>query len=227
MMRVSPAVRSLLGRQGARLVKRGAFSPQEASESLETSLRELRTDYVDILLLHDCLLEDCSPELLGFLRDAVDAGKVRAFGVGTSVESAAAIASLAPEFATVLQFEHSVLRPAVQEVDPGGRRATITHGAIAGLARLRRHLVENREVRNDWAQELRADFGEDRLLATLMLQFAVRTNVRGPVLFSSIRRQNIIGAVAAISDEALAAKLDRFVQLTAASPALVGSTRIT
>jgi D-threo-aldose 1-dehydrogenase len=190
-MRTSPAVRRFLGRQGARLVRRGAFSVEEARDSLETSLRELRTDYVDILLLHDCAPEACTPELLEFLRSAVAEGKVRAFGVGTSVESARIIAESTPEFAGVLQFEHSVLRPAIEEVDPEGRRALITHGALAGLGRIRRYLDENPEARARWSDELAADCAEDRVLGDLMLGYAVLTNGRGPVLFSSTRPENI------------------------------------
>jgi D-threo-aldose 1-dehydrogenase len=140
LMRTSPAVRRFLGRQGARLTRRGGFSVAEAHESLETSLRELRTDYVDVLLMHDCSPEDCTPEVLQFLRAVVAGGKARTFGVGTSVESVCAIVNSTPEFARVVQFEHSVLRPAVDQVDPSRERALITHGALAGLGRLRSYL---------------------------------------------------------------------------------------
>jgi D-threo-aldose 1-dehydrogenase len=212
MMRASPAVRRFLGRQGARLVKRGAFSAEEARTSLETSLRELRTEYVDIFLLHDCALEDCSPELLEFLRDAVNAGKVRAIGVGTSVESATAIARAAPEFATILQFEHSVLRPSVDEIDPGRSRATITHGALAGLSRLRRYLGENPDVRAHWSAELRLDLSHADSLATAAIQYASRTNPCGPTLFSSTRKEHIVRNAASAREEP-SVSLDRIASL--------------
>jgi D-threo-aldose 1-dehydrogenase len=211
-MRASPAVRRFLGRQGARLVKRGVFSADEARTSLETSLRELRTDYVDIFLLHDCALEDCSAELLEFLRDAVSAGKVRAFGVGTSVESAVAIARAAPEFATVLQFEHSVLRPAVDKVDPAGSRATITHGTLAGLSPLRRYLDNNPDIRAHWSAELRLDLTHADSLATAAIQYASRTNPCGPTLFSSTRTKHIVRNAASAREEP-SLSLDRFASL--------------
>jgi D-threo-aldose 1-dehydrogenase len=201
LMKASPAVRRFLGRQGARLVKRGVFSVEEAKTSLETSLRELRTDYVDIFLLHDCEPEDCTPDLLEFLQTTVAAGKVRAFGVGTSVESAAVISRAAPEFAGVLQFEHSVLRPAVDEVDPEGSCALITHGAFAKLGRLHRYLDENPDVRERWSDELGADIGQFDALAAATVQYAARTNRRGPVLFSSTRPENIVRNAAVAQDD--------------------------
>jgi len=200
LMRASPAARRFLGRQGARLVKRGGFSPEEARESLETSLRELRTDYVDILLLHDCAPEDCTLDLLEFLQTAVTAGKVRAFGVGTSVGSAAVIRRSAPEFASVLQFEHSILRPAVDEVDPAGSRALITHGALAALGRLRRYLDENPDARARLSDELGADLRQADALAAAAIQYAARTNRRGPILFSSLRPENIVRNAAVTRD---------------------------
>jgi D-threo-aldose 1-dehydrogenase len=215
LMKASPTVRGFLGRQGARLVKRGAFSPEEARDSLETSLRVLRTDYVDILLLHDCRLEDCSPELLDVLRGAVTAGKIRAFGVGTSVESAAAIAHSAPEFATVLQFEHSALRPSVDDVDPERRHATITYGALAGLSRLRRHLRENEEIPTRWSIELGLDCGSDSVLVALLLRSALCEG--DVVLFSSTCVENIIENAAAAFDGAASRETaDCFAALVAA-----------
>ncbi len=217
LMRASPAVRRFLGRQGARLVKRGAFSVEEARRSLETSLQELRTEYVDVLLLHDCAPADCTPELLDFLQAAVAAGKVRAFGVGSSVESAKAIAESAPEFAHVLQFEHSVLRPSGDKVDPTGDRALITHGAIAGLGYLRRYLADNPDVRSRWSDELGVDCGDGRVLGALMLEYAVATNGRGPVIFSSTRHENIVGNATAVAEDPSPPRLDRFAALVAAA----------
>lgn len=223
LMKASPAVRSFLGRQGARLVKHGAFSAEEASTSLETSLRELRTDYVDILLLHDCVLDDCSPDLLEFLRSAVAAGKVRTFGVGTTVESARAISESAPEFANVLQFEHSALRPTVHEVDPFGNHALIIHGALASLGRLRRYLNENPEASVQWSTELGLDCRSGRVLSTLLLRSAVQTSGRGTVLFSSTRAENVVANTAALVDGASPPEAvdRRFATLVAAALAAV------
>jgi aryl-alcohol dehydrogenase-like predicted oxidoreductase len=58
---------------------------------LEPSLRELGTDYVDFYLLNDHVAGDhSSDELVAFLGQAVKAGKIRYFGLGTSIDNKAA-----------------------------------------------------------------------------------------------------------------------------------------
>jgi hypothetical protein len=215
VMKTSPVARRFLGRQGARLVRRGDFSIERARRSLETSLRALSTDYVDILLLHDCRPEDCSPELLEFLEEAVRAGKVRAFGVGTGIDSARTIAASAPAFGNVLQFQHDVVTPTVQTDEPSSGRALITHGALARLDALRSYLIQHPHVLARWSAELDLDGVQDRRLAALMLLSAARANSRGVVLFGSTRGKNVAANAAAISDSALATRLDPFEALVA------------
>jgi aryl-alcohol dehydrogenase-like predicted oxidoreductase len=60
----------------------GQFSIETLHASLETSLRELRTDFVDILLLHAAPLELLSQDdLLEALARLVEQGKVRMAGI--------------------------------------------------------------------------------------------------------------------------------------------------
>ena len=65
------------------------FSPDYLRRSLDDSLRRLRTDYVDVLQLHNPApdLLRGRPEILDCLRDLQRAGKIRSFG--TSVKSPA------------------------------------------------------------------------------------------------------------------------------------------
>lgn len=59
------------------------YSPDHLAASLEASLRRLRTDHVDLLMLHDPppALLDARPEIVEALRRFRDAGKIRAFGI--------------------------------------------------------------------------------------------------------------------------------------------------
>src|SRR5665213_1888291 len=83
-----PAARGFLQKRAQGLVKTSVFNATAAQTSLETSLRELGTDYVDFFLLHDYVVSEDSPaELVAFLTDAVKSGKIRYFGLGTGIEN--------------------------------------------------------------------------------------------------------------------------------------------
>ncbi len=62
-------------------VKRAAITPQSAIASLEKSLRELNTDYLDFYLLHDCTYGEAVNEALWVaLEKAKQKGMIRAWG---------------------------------------------------------------------------------------------------------------------------------------------------
>lgn len=192
-MRLSPRVRRVLGRQGARLVRTSAFSVPEARASVEASLRALGTDHLDILLLHDCALADCqSVELQAFLDGEVVAGRIGAYGVGTDVAGVLAVLDSAPAFAGVVQCEDSVVRPSRGRVEAATRGAVVTHGALAGLGPLKRHLAGDPADLDRWRQELDLDCGDPSVLAGLALSAATAAARRGPVLFSSVRAANVV-----------------------------------
>src|SRR5271170_7550640 len=57
-------------RRAGSAVQSSMFDPASAASSLETSLRELGTDYVDLLLLHEATISDAGREpLIRFLED--------------------------------------------------------------------------------------------------------------------------------------------------------------
>jgi len=64
--------------------KAGVFAPEAAIRSLETSLRELGTDYLDLLLLHEATLANAAGEpLLEALEKEVAKGTIRHIGVAS------------------------------------------------------------------------------------------------------------------------------------------------
>lgn len=201
LMRLSPAMRSALGRRARTAVKTRRFTVDAARRSLETSLRTIGTDYIDVYLLHDCQLDDTSDELFRFLTQARNEGKIRCFGVGTSPEQASAICNKRPQFATVLQFQNSLLCPNLRAINnaPG---AVITHGALAGsYTSLNKHLLDHPEVARAWSDVLGEDCAQPAVLAALMLSHAVRENRRGPVLFRSSRAESIHANANAVDQE--------------------------
>jgi len=200
LMKISPKVRSVISRRAIAALKTGRFQPGAAARSLETSLRTLGTDYIDIYLLHDCTVADTlSDELLSFLQQARRDGKIRYFGVGTGINDVMRICSQRPEFASIVQFASSVLEPHPEDVEAPG--AVVTHGSLAGsYAALSAFLRNSPDLAGEWSVRLGADCRDSDCLAGLMLSYAVSVNARGPVLFRS-SRVSVIRSNARLVDE--------------------------
>ncbi len=196
--RCAPIVRPLLRRRAQAMVKLGCFDPAEARASLETSLRELGTEVVDILLLHECRPSDLRTEgLLEFLELAVREGKVRYFGVATDPDSTSYALGHTPEFGRLVQVENSVVQPSLERLLLDGS-AIITHSAVrVGLPPLL-EVMRDEERRQRWSRALLLDCADPQILARLLLAHALRSNDRGVVLFSSTHERRICANAALV-----------------------------
>jgi D-threo-aldose 1-dehydrogenase len=199
--RALPALRPLLRRGGQSMARSGVFEPAAARASLETSLRELRVETVDLLLLHECRPADLETEgLLDFLEQVVAEGKVRAFGIATDRASTAAVVAGRPEFARTVQVRQTVADP---PLDLPSGVGLITHSAVVPLV----DAVSKRARAEDWSRET---------VGRLLLAGALRANPAGAVLFSSTD-EGRIRANAALADEPEPPleDLERLVRMTA------------
>lgn len=103
-MRV-PGVRGILRGGGAKEVEYGTFSVAGLRESLETSLRALRTDYVDVLFLHEATAEVLQQhELMRELDALVLEGKALRVGLYASADVVAEAMARGPATLTAMQF---------------------------------------------------------------------------------------------------------------------------
>jgi len=217
-VRRAPALRPLLRRRAQALGAAGRFQPAEARRSLETSLRELGTDWVDVLLLHECRPEDLATDgLLDFLGAVVREGKVRYFGVATDPDSTGTILRDRPEFAPVVQVTHNALERTLEELPQLAGRAVVTHSAVRQpLARLS-ELMRDEPRREAWSRTLGLDCGRPEVLGRLLLGYALESNANGAVLFSSTSQQRIRGDAALAENGGLSsAQLREFARLTRA-----------
>jgi D-threo-aldose 1-dehydrogenase len=187
-LRLVPSARKVVQRHVSVLVKGNAFSVADAQRNLETSLRELGTDYIDFYLLHDYIAGDhSSDELVVFLRQAVKAGKIRYFGLGTSIDNVVRALDCELDLCGVIQFQNSVLtrnRDKLPSQAPHG--LVITHGSLAGGYRCLTSFLKagNKRVK-DWSAGLDLDCSDERTLAALLLNYAVDANPNGLLLFSA------------------------------------------
>jgi D-threo-aldose 1-dehydrogenase len=188
LVKFVPAARGFLQRRAQGLVTTGAFGAESARTSLETSLRELRTDYVDFFLLHDYVdSENSSDELLAFLTDAQKVGKIRYFGLGTGIDNILRALECQPALCHVLQFENSVLRRNMKKLPAAElSRLTVTHGALSSSYNsVWAFLKSHDDIARNWSSKLSVDCSEGEIISALMLNYAVHANPNGLVLFSS------------------------------------------
>ena len=182
--------------------EKASFTAAEAKESLERSLRELKTDRVDVWLLHEVTADDLrnSDELLRFLEDTVAAGKVGAFGVGSERSKVETLAVKRPRFCGVIQFEWSVMSRPVRGLD--GFR--IHHRVLTDNFRaLHARLLQDNIRRKQWSEEVGENLADPETLAALMLKAGLVENPGSVVLVSSKNTAHIRRNASVIDDTTL------------------------
>jgi aryl-alcohol dehydrogenase-like predicted oxidoreductase len=146
--RVAPRLRYAVQPQLKALFTGGAFSVAEMSASVDMSLSELRTDYIDVLFLHGCDVDVIdNDELFAGIDDLRRVGKVRVCGIASS--AAAITYALRRRRASigVVQFHHNLFEQA-DAVTVAAEPASIGIGIMAhqpfgggdGIARMRKQL---------------------------------------------------------------------------------------
>jgi hypothetical protein len=184
-----PPLRRLFRRRAQGMTARGSFTPEECRESLRSSLQKLRTERIDLFLMHEVLEEQISRDLLETLEDAVQAGRIGRFGIATSAPHTIAIA---PTMAagTVVQFASSVFAPTVARIPDNFLK--ITHSALGhDFLRLRRLLTGNKTAQKKWSNTLDFDCSDSGQLGRLFLYAAMMENAGGTVVFSSLNEERI------------------------------------
>jgi aryl-alcohol dehydrogenase-like predicted oxidoreductase len=217
LIKYVPAARSFLQKHAQGLVKSSAFNAGAAQASLETSLRELGTDYVDFFLLHDYAVSEDSPdELVAFLTQSIKSGKIRYFGLGTGIENILQALDSQQELCNVLQFENSVLTRNLAKLPRGNtNRLTFTHGALSASYNLLSAFVKsNPQIVKDWSTQLAIDCSRDEIISALMLNYAVQANPNGLVLFSSRDATRVRKNISSVLEPEISpARVELFAQL--------------
>lgn len=211
-----PALRAALRRREGALHQPRRYDSRTARESLETSLRELGTDYVDLFLIHGAAPGDAIDlDNLGeTLEDLRQAGTLRAWGLaGERRSSAELVAAVEPP--PVLQIRDDLFEPFA--VDPG--RPPITFGVLSrALPRIVAHVNRSEARRAAWRRAVGEDCGRPEAVSALLLCDALLRNPTGTVLVSSTRPERVALAAAAedLSREGESAPLRAFRELAAA-----------
>ena len=163
--------------------EKASFTAAQAKESLERSLAELRTDHIDVWLLHEVTADDLRDDgLLRLLEDSVVSGKIGSFGVGSEREKIGDLVAARPQYCRTVQFEWSVMDPPVAAM----KNFRIHHRALTENFRgLHARFVHDKARSARWSEQVGADLCDGEVLASLMLKAALVENPQSVILFSS------------------------------------------
>jgi aryl-alcohol dehydrogenase-like predicted oxidoreductase len=203
-------------RVGSGMEKSGVFTPEAAIRSLETSLRELGTDYLDLLLLHEATLANAGGEaLLSALEQQVTKGTVRHIGVASDFRKIEGNDGLLPAQYEVVQFNDNAWNRNLPKLAERERRLLITHSVFVPAAKLREAAQAHPDITSEKSPEIGADLRDPATISSLLLHYALRSNADGVVLFSSTNpahiEANVKEARSQRFDDAQLAEFVRFV----------------
>ncbi|MCS3700178.1 aryl-alcohol dehydrogenase-like predicted oxidoreductase [Salinibacter ruber] len=208
---VRDALRDSAAQSGATEAAHGRFEVADVRESLETSLRKLGTDYVDVLLLHECRPADAKdPELRSFLDQCVQQGKIRHYGLATSVGTCNEVLREHSEF-RVAQFASNLCEPGMEKLTTSGEVATVTHSPLSRgnslVQRIADHATQHPETGQAWSARTGLDLRTPGNVARVLLSYAFQQNPQGVVLCGMFDAHhlsaNVGTAVHPISGDAL------------------------
>ena len=196
-----PAIRDQARTQAAArsrlLYEKGGYDASGARRSLQRSLRALKTDYVDVLLLHDPLPGSVrSDEVFSFLEDARAAGLIRSWGIAGPPKTTGEVARSFPRI-PILQLPDDIFIQSLRR-EPAGS-ALITFGVIGrALARIVQYVRSDESTRYRWKDVIGADCGDPDVTSYLLLRSALQVNSSGVVLFGTTQLPHIRTAATAL-----------------------------
>ena len=175
------------GTFGRLLYSSPGYTQKSAQLALERSLRSLKTDWIDVFLLHDPVgrLTE-APELVGYLEDQRRQGRIRSWGLTGGVHDLPEAAKCLAR-ASVIQYRDDIFegpQPIGADLLRGG--SSITYGTLArALPILHQFLVRSPSALDTWSAALEEDLTKESTLPQMLLRMALRRNTTGPVLFTT------------------------------------------
>jgi hypothetical protein len=169
------------------LVERPEFSVDTARRSLHTSLRKLRTDHVDGLLLHEAYVEVAeNDELLNWLDACVTEGTIGGWGIATtSLATTGRLRNAMPQV-NIVQVPDSVLESARNALPSLQPARLVTHSVLrTDLPVIDAWLAAEPGRRAAWSVATGMDLQSRGELVRLILATARARSGADTILFSS------------------------------------------
>ncbi len=198
LRRISP-LRALVPEPEVQHPEFGVFDRKRMLQSLETSLRLLRTDHVDALLLHECTLDNLrSDEVRAFLEQAVQEGKARMYGVAPTAQEMFKIAASKLSYGDVAQFD-AAMRTGFPPEGAAKPALVVTHSCLGQPFRnMVNRFGKDVGLQERWSEAAGIDASDAAQVAQAFLASALVQNPDGVVLFSTTRPDRIGANLAAV-----------------------------
>lgn len=212
LMDTIPSLRARVRRSSNQFLTPGNFSINTARSSLETSLLQLGTDTIDLLLVHECTAQSqISDDLFDFLDRCISEGKIRHYGLATDPASATTVMG---RFTTrAISVAQTPLAPfdafTRLHASMSDSKAHIVHGVGALQPVLANALNGMSGTNPSLPDEILAAGAGPSTSMPLLLRYACRKSNGGVTLVSSFNprhiEQNVRSIETALSDTGMLA----------------------
>ncbi len=181
--------RRLRGRPSPLMAER-CFDLPTARLSLETSLRSLNIEAIDIYFLHEPTPNSSIPdEMEDFLAAARKRGDIRAWGVSGRLSEVLPVYRARPELVPILQYASDAVNRISEPAPPAVPR--ITYGPFAGaIEKIVAVLDASDEASRAWETQIGEPRDRDSIAAVLLAEILMG-NDPPPVVFSTTRGARI------------------------------------
>ena len=177
-----PSVKKYVGNRIRQSAARERFNVAHVQRSLERSLRALRRESIDLLLLHEFTVAAYSDDLLSYLEKAKCNGLIQDFGVGSGRFSADEFALSRTPLARIIQTDWTIYDAPLVYPDT---ELLLTHGAFnafhAVLDVIRKDHLSCSALSRKIGHDLSAPDG----LADVLLGASLSANPKGILLVAS------------------------------------------
>lgn len=222
-----PGVRKQLRRRQLPIIAPRSFDLATAKDSLQTSLRELAVERIDILFLHEPDAQTpIDPALADWLAQARDDGVIRTWGLSGPLASIAAVREHSPALGAVMQYASDAVARTTGPTPPAGPRLTFSPFANA-LDPIMNSLSHSTPAANDWQCRLDLPAAKGAVAELLLADCCAEPN-RDPVVFSTTSVCHLESLARAAYDPGMLARVPEFhkwiaTHLRPSGPALGGS----
>jgi D-threo-aldose 1-dehydrogenase len=204
-----PTLRKQLRRRQPPIIAPRCFALASAKDSLQTSLRELAVERIDILFLHEPDQHSAiPPELEDWLATIRDTGILRAWGLSGPLPCIAAVREHSPGLAAVMQYASDAVSRLTSPPPPPGPQLTYSPFANA-LEPILAALAKSTLAATEWKSRVDLPARKETVAQLLLTDNCLEPNCN-PVVFSTTSVHHLESLVQAAYDPEILERVPEF-----------------